>query len=158
MIKNLHEEYKLARNIYSAKNVLLSATHTHSGPAGYMQYALFQATSLGFINQTFNALVDGITKVSGFINMFYSYITYVKPYFSQFSWHIKTKNLPNFYMQKEIWMMLVSIEAQHHTKQIQNPKEKCKIPSKLIHGLFYIWTELLSIFFGDLKKFTSRSI
>ena len=73
MIQNLHEEYKLAKNIYSAENVLLSATHTHSGPAGYMQYALFQATSLGFINQTFNALVDGITKVSGFI-MFYSYI------------------------------------------------------------------------------------
>ena len=74
MIQNLHKEYKLAEDMYSAENVLLSATHTHSGPAGYMQYALFQATSLGFINQTFNALVDGITKVNGFINMFYSYI------------------------------------------------------------------------------------
>ena len=34
-------------------------------------------------------------------------------------------------MQKEIWMMLVSIEALHHTKQIQKLKEKCKIASKL---------------------------
>ena len=63
MIQNLHKEYKLAEDMYSAENVLLSATHTHSGPAGYMQYALFQATSLGFINQTFDALVHGITKV-----------------------------------------------------------------------------------------------
>ena len=113
--------------------MLLSATHTHSGPAGYMQYALFQATSLGFINQTFNALVDGIAKVSGFINtyMFYSFMHYVKTCFSQFLWHIKTQDLPNFYMSKEIWMVLVPIEALHHTKQIQKPKEKCKISSKL---------------------------
>ena len=118
--------------------MLLSATHTHSGPAGYMQYALFNPLNgLGFINQTFNALVDGITKVRGFINMFYSYIHYVKTCFSQFLWHIKTQDLPNFYMQKEIWMMLVSIEVLHHTKQIQKPKEKCKIPSKLIHSPFH---------------------
>ena len=99
-----------------------------------MQYALFQATSLGFINQTFNALVDGITKVSSFINICFiaKYIYYVKTCFSQYLWHIKTQDLPNFYMQKEIWMVLVSIEALHHTKQIQKPKEKCKIPSKLI--------------------------
>ena len=28
-----------------------------------MQYALFQTTSYGFVKQTFNAIVDGITKV-----------------------------------------------------------------------------------------------
>ena len=49
--------------VYDAENVLLSATHTHSGPGGYMQYALFQTTSYGFVKQTFNAIVDGITKV-----------------------------------------------------------------------------------------------
>ena len=64
VIQNLHEVHRLSRDLYSAKNVLLSATHTHSGPAGYMQYALFQMPSIGFNNQTFNALVDGITKVS----------------------------------------------------------------------------------------------
>ena len=49
--------------IYEAENVLLSATHTHSGPGGYMQYALFQSTSFGFVEQTFNTIADGITKV-----------------------------------------------------------------------------------------------
>ena len=49
--------------VYDAENVLLSATHTHSGPGGYMQYALFQTTSFGFVKQTSNAIVDGITKV-----------------------------------------------------------------------------------------------
>ena len=50
-------------DIYSADNVVLSATHTHSGPAGYMQYVLFEVTSLGFVPQTFQALVDGISRV-----------------------------------------------------------------------------------------------
>jgi neutral ceramidase len=50
-------------SIYSAENVVLSATHTHSGPAGFLQYVLFEVSSLGFIEQTFNALVDGISRV-----------------------------------------------------------------------------------------------
>ena len=50
--------------IYTAENVVLSATHTHSGPAGFLQYVLFEVTSLGFIEQTFNALVDGIARVN----------------------------------------------------------------------------------------------
>ena len=44
--------------------MVLSATHTHSGPAGFLQYVLFEVTSLGFIEQTFNALVDGIARVN----------------------------------------------------------------------------------------------
>ena len=43
--------------------MVLSATHTHSGAAGYMQYVLFEVSSLGFIEQTFNAMVDGIARV-----------------------------------------------------------------------------------------------
>ena len=62
VISSLQES--LESNIYTADNVILSATHTHSGPAGYMQYVLFEVTSLGFIPQTFDALVDGITRVS----------------------------------------------------------------------------------------------
>ena len=49
-------------SIYSAENVVLSATHTHSGPAGFLQYALFEVPSLGFIEQTFKAMVDGIAR------------------------------------------------------------------------------------------------
>ena len=54
---------ELNSDIYTAKNVVLSATHTHSGAAGFLQYILFQVSSLGFVEQTFNALVDGISRV-----------------------------------------------------------------------------------------------
>ena len=48
--------------VYTEKNVLLSATHTHSVPAGFMQYFTFNITNLGFIQQNFDVLVGGITK------------------------------------------------------------------------------------------------
>ncbi|WNG46981.1 neutral/alkaline ceramidase [Archangium minus] len=50
---------ELAR-YYDTKNVLLSATHTHSGPGGYSGYFLYDATINGFVKQNFNAIVDGI--------------------------------------------------------------------------------------------------
>lgn len=37
-------------------------THTHGGPAGYLQYLLYDVTGLGFVQQTFDALVDGIVR------------------------------------------------------------------------------------------------
>ncbi|KAK3856094.1 hypothetical protein Pcinc_037545, partial [Petrolisthes cinctipes] len=39
---------------------MLSGTHTHSGPAGYLQYLLFDITSLGFVHETLDAMVEGI--------------------------------------------------------------------------------------------------
>ena len=53
---------KLFPGMYSESNVLISATHTHSGPAGFFQYLLFELTSLGYVNQTTFALVDGIVE------------------------------------------------------------------------------------------------
>jgi len=49
--------------LYSAKNVVISGTHTHSGPGGYLQYVLFLVTSKGWIQQSFDALVEGIVQV-----------------------------------------------------------------------------------------------
>jgi neutral ceramidase len=46
--------------LYSDENVLLSATHTHSGPGGFSHYALYNLTILGYDKQTFDAMVDGI--------------------------------------------------------------------------------------------------
>ena len=46
--------------LYSDDNVLLSATHTHSGPGGFSHYALYNLTVLGYDKQNFNAIVDGI--------------------------------------------------------------------------------------------------
>ena len=40
----------------------MSATHTHSGPAGYMQYALYGISSYGFVQANFRAVVDGIVE------------------------------------------------------------------------------------------------
>ena len=34
-----------------------------TGPGGYLQYVLYDVTSLGFVMQSFNALVDGIVEV-----------------------------------------------------------------------------------------------
>jgi len=45
---------------YSIKNICISATHTHSGPGGYSGYFLYDFTIGGFIEQNFNAIVDGM--------------------------------------------------------------------------------------------------
>eukprot|EP00731_Ephydatia_muelleri_P030761 Em0022g275a len=49
-------------DLYTNDNVLISGTHTHSAPAGYFQYAMYQIMSLGFVNQTLQALVNGIVE------------------------------------------------------------------------------------------------
>lgn len=50
-------------DLYTEHNVALSGTHTHSGPGGYHHYVLYQVTSLGFVRESFDALVDGIVEV-----------------------------------------------------------------------------------------------
>lgn len=47
-------------NLYTAENVILSATHTHSGPGGFSHYALYNFTTWGFNKTTFDAIVSGI--------------------------------------------------------------------------------------------------
>lgn len=49
-------------NLYSDANVMISATHTHSGPGGHSHYALYNLSILGFDPQGFEAIVDGIYK------------------------------------------------------------------------------------------------
>ncbi|KAH7415248.1 hypothetical protein KP509_14G034200 [Ceratopteris richardii] len=57
VIERLRNRYG---DMYSEKNVAISGTHTHSGPGGYLQYVLYIITSMGFVRQSFNAIVDGI--------------------------------------------------------------------------------------------------
>ena len=45
---------------YSDENVLITATHTHSGPGGYSTYTLYNLTILGFSRKNFDTIVDGI--------------------------------------------------------------------------------------------------
>ncbi|CAN4123061.1 unnamed protein product [Withania somnifera] len=47
-------------NLYSEDNVAISGTHTHAGPGGYLQYVTYTVTSLGFVPQSFEAIVTAI--------------------------------------------------------------------------------------------------
>ncbi|XP_027167136.1 neutral ceramidase 2-like [Coffea eugenioides] len=49
-------------DLYTDKNVAISGIHTHAGPGGYLQYVVYIVTSLGFVRQSFDALVDGIEQ------------------------------------------------------------------------------------------------
>lgn len=49
-------------NLYTEDNVCISGTHTHSGPGGYWQYVLFEVTSLGFVEESLDVIVDGIVE------------------------------------------------------------------------------------------------
>ncbi|CAL4067282.1 unnamed protein product, partial [Meganyctiphanes norvegica] len=59
VVKQLEEVYG---SLYTTENVMLSGTHTHSGPAGFFQYLLFDITSQGFIQETFDTMVTGIVQ------------------------------------------------------------------------------------------------
>ncbi|KAF5737214.1 neutral ceramidase [Tripterygium wilfordii] len=48
--------------LYTEQNVAISGIHTHAGPGGYLQYVVYIVTSLGFVHQSFDVIVDGIEK------------------------------------------------------------------------------------------------
>lgn len=52
-------EYNLG-SLYKEDNVLISGSHTHSGPGGFLMDFLFDLNSLGFVPDTFNAMAKGI--------------------------------------------------------------------------------------------------
>ena len=47
--------------LYGERNVMITVTHTHSGPGGYAHHNLYNVTTYGFHERTFAAAVDGIT-------------------------------------------------------------------------------------------------
>ncbi|KAA8543790.1 hypothetical protein F0562_022033 [Nyssa sinensis] len=49
-------------NLYTENNVAISGIHTHAGPGGYLQYVVYIVTSLGFVRQSFDVIVDGIEQ------------------------------------------------------------------------------------------------
>ena len=46
--------------LFTRDNVLISGNHTHAGPGGYSHYALYNLTILGFDEQNFNCIVEGM--------------------------------------------------------------------------------------------------
>ncbi|XP_011067719.1 PREDICTED: neutral ceramidase isoform X2 [Acromyrmex echinatior] len=49
-------------DMYTENNVMISSTHTHSAPGGFMLDMLFDLTTFGFIRESFDAVVNGITN------------------------------------------------------------------------------------------------
>ncbi|PIA32913.1 hypothetical protein AQUCO_04300098v1 [Aquilegia coerulea] len=49
-------------DVYSEENLAISGTHTHAGPAGYLQYVVYSVTSLGFVHQSFDGIVNAIEQ------------------------------------------------------------------------------------------------
>lgn len=44
---------------YSTNNLAVTGTHSHSGPGAWLNYLLPQITSMGFLKQSYQAIVDG---------------------------------------------------------------------------------------------------
>lgn len=57
VLRRLREKYD---DLYTAQNVCLSGTHTHAGPGGYSHHTLYNLAPLGYDEQHFNVIVDGI--------------------------------------------------------------------------------------------------
>ncbi|WP_299585103.1 neutral/alkaline non-lysosomal ceramidase N-terminal domain-containing protein [uncultured Microbulbifer sp.] len=45
---------------YTDSNVMLTATHTHVGPGGYDHYVMLNMSALGYAEDNYNAIIDGI--------------------------------------------------------------------------------------------------
>lgn len=52
----------MLQKYYRPDNLMLSATHTHSGPGGYSHYEAYNFFRFGFDQQAFDVIVDGIVK------------------------------------------------------------------------------------------------
>ncbi len=55
---------QLYPDLYTDDNVVLSATHTHSAVGGQSHYTLYNFTIGGFIEQNFDAMVNGIVAAT----------------------------------------------------------------------------------------------
>jgi neutral ceramidase len=46
-------------SVYGSHNIAVTGTHSHAGPGGWFNYLLPQVTSLGFVRESYQAIVDG---------------------------------------------------------------------------------------------------
>lgn len=60
MIAKLQKSFS---QVYTRDNVIISGTHTHGAPGGFMMHLLYDLTTFGFVKETHNAYVDGIYNV-----------------------------------------------------------------------------------------------
>ncbi|TWF95651.1 neutral/alkaline ceramidase [Saccharopolyspora dendranthemae] len=62
VLRRLGETYG---ELYAEHNVLLNATHTHAACGGDSHHAAYDLATMGFQEQTFNAVVEGIVEAIG---------------------------------------------------------------------------------------------
>ncbi|RRO20657.1 alkaline ceramidase [Saccharopolyspora rhizosphaerae] len=62
VLRRLGEAYG---DVYTEQNVLLNATHTHAACGGDSHYAAYDLATLGFQQQVFDAVVDGVVEAIG---------------------------------------------------------------------------------------------
>lgn len=60
-------------DLYTVDNVIISGTHTHGTPGGFMMDLLYDMTTFGFVSETHAAIIEGIYRVSKVINELYEY-------------------------------------------------------------------------------------
>lgn len=58
VLELLNEKY--GEGVFFDENLAIGGTHSHSGPGGYLAYVLYQTTSLGFVQESFDAWSNGI--------------------------------------------------------------------------------------------------
>lgn len=61
MVQKLQKKFG---DIYHFDNVMISGTHTHGTPGGFMMHVLYDISTCGFVPETYNALVQGIYRVN----------------------------------------------------------------------------------------------
>ncbi|XP_063700264.1 neutral ceramidase [Culicoides brevitarsis] len=49
-------------DLYRMDNVIISGTHTHSAPGGFLSYLMYDMSILGFVKDSYVALVEGIVE------------------------------------------------------------------------------------------------
>lgn len=54
---------------YELDNVMISGTHTHGTPGGFMMHLLYDMSTFGFIPETYRALISGIYNVSSVLGL-----------------------------------------------------------------------------------------
>lgn len=58
----LQQLSELYNETYTADNLIMSGTHSHGAPGGFLMDVMLDIPNFGFVKETFDALVAGITK------------------------------------------------------------------------------------------------
>ena len=73
VLEKLNKEF--GNSTFRNDNLVLSATHTHSGPAGYMEYIMYSISSFGFVEECFQVSNLYICQLFCIVNFLLSFLS-----------------------------------------------------------------------------------